>query len=194
MLLPISASSRSGGPTTASRAPPSGRRRRRTPTGRWGWVVWPTRCASRAHSHIYFVVRDDDGEAELLFQTSDTTWQAYNQYGGASTYGRLDRDDRGPRAYKVSYNRPFETRAYRAVNLVFNAEYPMVRWLEANGYDGAGASCGCRLTGGLPLSLPRRDPDPMPHPRRPRRPEARRSESSAVPSMTALTSRARVRA
>jgi len=145
-------------------------------------------------SHIYFVVRDDDGEAELLFQTSDTTWQAYNQYGGASTYGRLDRDDRGPRAYKVSYNRPFETRAYRAVNLVFNAEYPMVRWLEANGYDGAGASCGCRLTGGLPLSLPRRDPDPMPHPRRPRRPEARRSESSAVPSMTALTSRARVRA
>jgi hypothetical protein len=27
------------------------------------------------------------------------------------------------------------TRDYRAVNLVFNAEYPMVRWLESNGYD-----------------------------------------------------------
>ena len=39
------------------------------------------------------------------------------------------------RAYKVSMNRPYVTRDYRAVNLVFNAEYPMVRWLEANGYD-----------------------------------------------------------
>ena len=39
------------------------------------------------------------------------------------------------RAYKVSMNRPYVTRDYRAVNLVFNAEYPMIRWLEANGYD-----------------------------------------------------------
>jgi hypothetical protein len=33
-------------------------------------------------SHVVFVVRDDDGHSDLLFQTSDTTWQAYNQYGG----------------------------------------------------------------------------------------------------------------
>ena len=90
-------------------------------------------------SHIYFVVRDDSG-SEILFQTSDTTWQAYNRYGGHGTYGRLDpanpRAHAGPpRAYKVSYNRPFETRHYRAVNMVFNAEYPFVRFLEANGYD-----------------------------------------------------------
>ena len=39
------------------------------------------------------------------------------------------------RAYKVSLNRPFATRDYRAVNMPFNAEYPMIRWLEANGYD-----------------------------------------------------------
>src|SRR5439155_25687057 len=30
-------------------------------------------------SHVVFVVRDDDGHSDLLFQTSDTTWQAYNQ-------------------------------------------------------------------------------------------------------------------
>ena len=35
----------------------------------------------------------------------------------------------------MSYNRPLKTRDYRAVNTVFNAEYPCVRWLEANGYD-----------------------------------------------------------
>ena len=40
-----------------------------------------------------------------------------------------------PRSYKASYNRPFETRYYRPVNMVFNGEYPFIRWLEANGYD-----------------------------------------------------------
>ena len=39
------------------------------------------------------------------------------------------------RAWKVSYNRPFNTRGDSAEDFVFNAEYPMVRWLEANGYD-----------------------------------------------------------
>jgi hypothetical protein len=80
-------------------------------------------------------VRDDESRSDLLFKTSDTTWQAYNRYGGTSTYGTFDPARPMRRAYKVSYNRPFETRDYRAVNLVFNAEYPMVRWLEANGYD-----------------------------------------------------------
>jgi hypothetical protein len=91
-------------------------------------------------SHIYFVVRDDEGGSDILFQTSDTTWQAYNRYGGHCTYGRLDpsnpRAHGGPpRAYKVSYNRPIETRHYRTPNMVFGAEYPCIRWLEANGYD-----------------------------------------------------------
>ena len=82
-------------------------------------------------SHIVFVVRDDDGNSDLLFQTSDTTWQAYNQFGGNSLYvGRPV-----GRAYKVSYNRPFTTRGTGAEDWVFNAEYPMVRWLERNGYD-----------------------------------------------------------
>jgi hypothetical protein len=81
-------------------------------------------------SHIVFVVRDDDGLSDLLFQTSDTTWQAYNRFGGNSLYV----GDPVGRAYKVSYNRPFTTRAYAPEDWVFNAEYPMVRWLEANGY------------------------------------------------------------
>ena len=49
----------------------------------------PSSCARTAtagSSHVVFVVRDDDGGSELLFQTSDTTWQAYNQYGGNSLY------------------------------------------------------------------------------------------------------------
>ena len=83
-------------------------------------------------SHIVFVVRDDDGRSDLLFQTSDTTWQAYNDYGGNSLYVGAP----AGRAYKVSYNRPFNTRGnqYSRVFL-FGPDYPMVRWLEANGYN-----------------------------------------------------------
>lgn len=40
-----------------------------------------------------------------------------------------------PRCYKSSYNRPFNTRDHRPINFIFGAEYPMIRWLERNGYD-----------------------------------------------------------
>src|SRR3954447_322130 len=92
-------------------------------------------------SHIYFIVRDDSRTSDILFQTSDTTWQAYNQYGGNSLYcgGPFDNSagkySCPTRSAKASYNRPFDTRAHDPQSFLFNAEYPMVRWLEANGYD-----------------------------------------------------------
>jgi methionine-rich copper-binding protein CopC len=82
-------------------------------------------------SHVFFVVRNDASHSDLLYQTSDTTWQAYNQYGGNSLYV----GNPAGRAYKVSYNRPFTTRGTSAEDWVFNSEYPMVRFLEGNGYD-----------------------------------------------------------
>ena len=82
-----------------------------------------------------FIVRNDANTAKMIFQTSDTTWQAYNNYGGNSLYVGGPGTNPG-RAYKVSYNRPFNTREVDGgQDWVFNAEYPMVRWLEANGYD-----------------------------------------------------------
>jgi hypothetical protein len=85
-------------------------------------------------SHVIFVVRDDDGASQLLFQTMDTTWQAYNAYGGNSLYVGGPGTSPG-RAYKVSYNRPFTTRGPTPEDWVFNAEFPMLRFLERNGYD-----------------------------------------------------------
>ena len=41
-------------------------------------------------SHVFFVVRDDAHGHDILVQTSDTTWQAYNGYGGFTTYGSFD--------------------------------------------------------------------------------------------------------
>jgi outer membrane protein assembly factor BamB len=82
-------------------------------------------------NHIVFVVRDDTHPSDLLFQTSDTTWEAYNDYGGAGLYTV------GPnnmKAVKASYNRPFTNRA-RGASWLFSDSYPMLRFLEANGYD-----------------------------------------------------------
>ena len=91
----------------------------------------PRRTDTSGASHIFFVVRDDASTSDIIFQTSDTTWQAYNQYGGNSLYVGSPVG----RAYEVSYNRPITTRGTSPEDWVFNSEYPMVRWLEANGYD-----------------------------------------------------------
>src|SRR5438067_1880798 len=97
--------------------------------------------AGSGASHIVFIVRDDAGASDVLFQTSDATWQAYNHFGGASLYcdGPLVNSAAeyscATRAAKVSYNRPFDTRDHDPQSWLFNAEYPMVRWLEANGYN-----------------------------------------------------------
>jgi hypothetical protein len=113
-------------------------------------------------SHMIFVLRDDSGCSDLLFQTADTTWQAYNiftdlsnQNGTPKRISLYTNDDwtqtqpaQPPlppdsdiprRGYKVSYNRPFYIRDPDLNggqhSSFFNAEYPMVRWLEANGYN-----------------------------------------------------------
>jgi len=86
-------------------------------------------------SHIIFVVRNDDRKADIVVQTSDTTWQAYNHYGGQNTYLDMEHMTAANRARKVSYNRPFWTRDIRSVNYFFGPEFPFVRFLERNGYD-----------------------------------------------------------
>jgi Domain of unknown function (DUF4082)/Viral BACON domain/Bacterial Ig domain/Putative binding domain, N-terminal len=90
-------------------------------------------------SHIVFIVRNDSSHSAILFQTSDGSWVAYNDYGtgGYSLYGDNQTFDLPNRAYKLSYNRPFITRGFEneSATWVFGAEYPMVRWLESNGYD-----------------------------------------------------------
>jgi hypothetical protein len=85
-------------------------------------------------SHIIFIVRNDASHSDILFKTADATWQAYNAYS-QDFYGCNRIFNRNCRAYKISYNRPFHTRAVEAETWFFGAEYPMIRWLEANGYD-----------------------------------------------------------
>ena len=39
-------------------------------------------------NQIPFIVRDDSSHSDVIFQTSDETWQAYNPWGGANLYRR----------------------------------------------------------------------------------------------------------
>jgi hypothetical protein len=88
-------------------------------------------------NQIVFVVRDDSQAADIVFQTSDTTWQAYNPWGGNSLYTGAP----AGRAYKVSYNRPFRNRFNDTTgttgsrDFFFDSDYPLLRWFEANGYN-----------------------------------------------------------
>src|SRR5207249_10094054 len=66
-----------------------------------------------------------------------STWQAYNSWGGNSLY--VGPSMPNGRAYKVSYNRPLTIDSVAGgggdYSSPMHAEYPMIRWLEANGYN-----------------------------------------------------------
>lgn len=93
-------------------------------------------------NHIPFIVRDDSSQSDIVFQTADTTWQAYNGWGGANLYGGNGpaTGQGGGRAFAVSYNRPIATRGGVGTfagpqDYLFGAEYAAISWLEENGYD-----------------------------------------------------------
>ena len=90
-------------------------------------------------NHIPFIVRDDGAQHDIVFQTCDPTWHAYNGWGGYSLYGGTTSESDG-RAYKVSYNRPIATRDGVGLyagpqDFLFGEEIAAIHWLEANGYD-----------------------------------------------------------
>jgi hypothetical protein len=91
-------------------------------------------------SYVIFIVRDDR-PADILFQCSDNTWQAYNRW--PDDYS-LYTDPRHPWApdVAVSFDRPYGKIAQIFENPLtigsgeFLAwEYPLAYWLEMHGYD-----------------------------------------------------------
>jgi YVTN family beta-propeller protein len=88
---------------------------------------------------IPFVVKDPSSTSDIVFQTDDETWQAYNGWGGANLYGGNGPAPTGA-AYAVSYNRPLTTLDSSGTesgvqDTVFGGEYSAIYWLEENGYD-----------------------------------------------------------
>ena len=86
-------------------------------------------------SQVWFVVRDDSSSSDILFQSSFTTFLAYNGYGGRSLYGFSNND--GTAAFKVSFDKPFSqtTVGQGEFNNILRWERNMVRWMESQGYN-----------------------------------------------------------
>ncbi|HEY2641256.1 MAG TPA: DUF4082 domain-containing protein [Streptosporangiaceae bacterium] len=128
--------------------------------GNWGisatWTVPTTAISGVYFARIYsaddanqipFVVTNNASTSNIVFMTSDETWEAYNDWGGYSLYvGNATGSPwccgaQNPgRAVQVSYNRPFNTRyettgSAQGQDFFFSNEWPMTQFLEENGYD-----------------------------------------------------------
>ncbi len=86
---------------------------------------------SGKQAYIPFTLRDDNRPADIAFQHSVTTWQAYNNFGGKSIYSHNSTN--GNQANIVSFNRPYVD-GFGSGELL-KWEYQMIRWLEKEGYD-----------------------------------------------------------
>lgn len=94
-------------------------------------------------SYLVFIVRDDR-PADVLFQCSDNTWQAYNRWPNDFSVYTHPKGGQGPWA-DVSFDRPYgrEAQHESVVNdpLTFGSgeflpfEFPLAFWLERHGYD-----------------------------------------------------------
>jgi Fibronectin type III domain len=94
-------------------------------------------ASSGNQSFIFFVVRNDGGTEAIDFQTSVTTYQAYNEWGDVSLYDNRTNLSVYPYAHatKVSFDRPFDPNDGNGASGFFTAEIQFVRWAESQGYD-----------------------------------------------------------
>lgn len=94
-------------------------------------------------SYVIFIVKDDR-PADILFQCSDNTWQAYNQWPDKYSVYTHPKGNQGPWA-DVSFDRPYGRYAQHTsvVNDPLSVgsgeylpfEFPLAYYLEQHGYD-----------------------------------------------------------
>jgi hypothetical protein len=134
-----------------------------TPISTAGWLtgvylIKLSTVASPLKQSQLIVVVKHDSLSDFLFQTSPTTYQAYNNWGevghnGMSLYSYVaatvsnDSLPIVPRAVTVSFDRPYGPDIHTApgaygqrtidqsLSHFLKEEYPMLRFLEKNGYD-----------------------------------------------------------
>jgi len=96
----------------------------------------------RWQSYVVFIVKDDR-KADIVFQCSDNTWQAYNRW--PDNYSLYD-DGKSEWALKpgirVSYDRPYgkycqilDAPLSQGSGEFLLWEFPLAYWLEREGYD-----------------------------------------------------------
>ena len=100
------------------------------------YVAKLTESLGHKQQYIVFTVRDDGRFSDLIMAQTVNTYQAYNAWGGKSLYGTLvNRTDTVNKAVKVSFDRPYYYDPGQGAGSLFEWEYGMLKWLEAEGYD-----------------------------------------------------------
>jgi hypothetical protein len=110
-------------------------------------VLWRRTDNSSYVSQGLFVVHSPSNATnQVAVIVSDQTWQAYNiwgattdsgesgsgknLYGGGTEPGTITN-----RSYAVSFNRPYSTPSSDAITSLWDSEFSLINFLEANGYD-----------------------------------------------------------
>lgn len=102
----------------------------------------------------HFIVRPSSVAGKTVSVLPDTTYQAYNVWGQTSDHGDLSTGSYGPnsrslyrlapdgntanfahRAYAVSFDRPYATQDMQPNTYMFDSEYGVLQFMEAQGYD-----------------------------------------------------------
>jgi YD repeat-containing protein len=94
--------------------------------------------ANNQDDQIIFTVRNDARHSAMLYKLPTATYQAYNRFNGHSLYrfssAGFETITGTARAVKVSFERPY-VNDYNDANWFLKADFPMVAWLEREGYD-----------------------------------------------------------
>ncbi len=103
------------------------------------YLVKLVRPDTGGENYILFVVRNDSHPSDIILQLSTNTYEAYSFYGNKCFYSSISPDycptiSGARRAVKVSYDRP-DILPYYSQDSYFWTDYPVVNWLEAQGYD-----------------------------------------------------------
>jgi hypothetical protein len=84
--------------------------------------------------YVYFIVRDDSRTADILFVSSSSTMQAYNNWGGKSLYTLGSTNSEA--AIAVSYNRPYEpVWDSHGAGQILAWDIKVLHFLESHGLD-----------------------------------------------------------
>ncbi len=99
-----------------------------------GFYLFKLVASTGPERYVPLIVRDDSSTSALLIQSSVTTWQAYNQWGGYSLYaGRSGgRPTFEARARVVSFDRPYDLGD--GAGDIGN-EFPLIERVERLGLD-----------------------------------------------------------
>jgi len=98
-------------------------------------------AAHRYQSYIVFIVRDDR-QADIMFQCSDNTWQAYNKWPDSFSLYDSEPQHVLNGTTRVSFDRPYG-KCPQVVDQPLSQgsgefvcwEFPLSYWLEQHGYD-----------------------------------------------------------